>query len=102
MPGFLIGIVVGAVAASAYLKKKGAAPLGAATVGSNRSSALEQGRVDELSSAASTASPQTTQLNAGDGTPGSWGSSPTSSTGSGVPLVPGASNSATGLSENRH
>ncbi|MDZ5458789.1 hypothetical protein [Azohydromonas lata] len=97
MPGFLIGIVVGAVAASAYLKKKGAA-----TLGSSRGSALEPGRVDELSSAASMASPQTTQLNAGDGTPGSWGSSPTSSTGSGVPLVSGASSSATGLSENRH
>lgn len=109
MPGFLIGIVVGAVAASAYLKKKGAAQMGAATIGSTRSSALDEGRVDELSSAASTASPESTRLNAGDGTPGTWGSSPSStsssSLGGGVPLVSGSSGSSTsgtGLSENRH
>lgn len=106
MAGFLIGIVVGAVAASAYLKKKGAAQMGAATMGSSRSSALDEGRVDELSSAASTASPESTRINAGDGTPGTWGSSPssTSSVSGGVPLVSGSSSSAsgTGLSENRH
>lgn len=109
MAGFLIGIVVGAVAASAYLNKKIAAQTGAATMGSSRSSALDEGRVDELSSAASTASPESTRLNAGDGTPGGWGSSPSSSSSlsGGTPLVSGTAGSSapasgTGLSENRH
>ena len=91
MPGFLIGIVVGAVAASAYLKKKGAAQMGAATLGSSRSSAMDEGRVDELSSAASMPSPETAPLNAGDGTS------------SGMSRPSGSSQgSATGLAENRY
>jgi hypothetical protein len=96
MPGFLIGIVVGAVAASAYLKKKGAAQLGA-----RRGSAMAAGRVDELSSAASMASPETARLNAGDGTPSSASSS-SPSAGMGVPLGTSTPGSATGLSESRH
>jgi hypothetical protein len=102
MPGFLIGIVVGAVAASAYLKRKETARMGAATLGARRGSANTEGRVDELSSAASMASPETARINAGDGTPSSSASSSSPSAGMGVPMGSSVPGSATGLSESRH
>jgi hypothetical protein len=101
MPGFLIGIVVGAVAASAYLKKKGGASLSApsAGTGSYRDRSVPAGgRVDEFSSAAQATNPESARLNAGDGTPaGTSGTSGTSS----FPAT-GLQNPATGLSESRH
>lgn len=90
MPGFLIGIVIGAVAASTYLKKKGSASSAYGTSAASRRGEASGGRVDELSSAAEMAHPEATSFNAGDGTPA----------GTSRPLVP--QSPATGLSENRH
>ena len=90
MPGFLIGVVVGALAASTYLKKRGGASMTSAMSASGRSSGLSEGRVDELSSAASMSSPETAALNAGDGTP------------SDMSRPMGTQTPATGLSESRH
>ncbi|WP_156902073.1 hypothetical protein [Azohydromonas australica] len=101
MPGFLIGIVVGALAASAYLKKKGGTSLASASSSPSRSAEATGGRVDELSSAAQMTSPETASLNAGDGTPS--GSSATSSAAtSGMSRPTSPQTPATGLSESRH
>ncbi|NML16925.1 hypothetical protein [Azohydromonas caseinilytica] len=91
MAGFLIGAVVGALAASAYLKKKGSSGMTATMSRSGMGSGMTEGRVDELSSAASAGNPETASVNAGDGTP--------SGSGMGRPM-PGSS--GTGLSESRH
>ncbi len=96
MPGFLIGVVVGALAASAYLKKKGGASMASASSSPSRSAGATGGRVDELSSAAQMTSLETAALNAGDGTPS--GASATS--GTSRPMSP--QTPATGLSESRH
>lgn len=93
MPGFLIGVVVGALAASAYLKKKGGVSLASAGSSSSRSTGATEGRVDELSSAAHMTNPETAPLNAGDGTP----------SGTSAMSRPMSSQTpATGLSESRH
>jgi hypothetical protein len=90
MPGFLIGIVVGALAASAYLKKKSGASLSSGASASSRRGDVYGGRVDELSSAADTGNPESAPFNAGDGTPA----------GTSRPLSP--QSPTTGLSESRH
>lgn len=100
MPGFLIGIVVGALAASAYLKKKGGTSLASTSASPSRFSGATGGRVDELSSAAQMTSPETAPLNAGDGTPS--GSSATSATPPGTSRPMSPQTPATGLSESRH
>jgi hypothetical protein len=77
MPGFLVGIVLGAVAMSVYSKKKGGASLKsslssmAGGKSSYRDSAPSGGRVDEFSSAAQSpiSSENMSSVNAGDGTP---------------------------------
>lgn len=96
MPGFLIGAVVGALAASAYLKKKGGVSLSSATPSPSRFAGSSGGRVDELSSAAQMTSPETAPLNAGDGTPSG------SSAASGMSRPVSPQTPATGLSESRH
>jgi hypothetical protein len=98
MPGFLIGIVVGALAASTYLKKKGGASslTSAMSSGSSRGTGASEGRVDELSSAANMSNPETAPFNAGDGTPSGM-SRPTASQ-----TPPTGLSSGTGLSESRH
>jgi|GEM_PF-6550213 hypothetical protein len=93
MPGFLIGVVVGALAASAYLKKKGGVSLSSATSSPSRFTGATEGRVDELSSAAQMTNPETAPLNAGDGTP-------SAASGTSRPMNP--QTPATGLSESRH
>lgn len=102
MPGFLIGIVVGALAASAYLKKKGGASLASASASPSRSTGATGGRVDELSSAAQMTSPETAPLNAGDGTPSGTSASSASSATSGMSRPMSSQTPATGLSESRH
>lgn len=97
MAGFLIGIVVGALAASAYLKKKGGASLASATASPSRSAGITGGRVDELSSAAQMTNPETAPLNAGDGTPSGSSAGTSDMTRPMSPQTP-----ATGLSESRH
>jgi hypothetical protein len=101
MPGFLVGIVIGAVAAAAYMKKKGGVPL-ASSMGSSASRgsgpSVSGGRVDELSSAANMAVPENPLLNAGDGTPAGDVGRPLGASSSTVsPASP-----TTGLSESRH
>ncbi|WP_157270170.1 hypothetical protein [Azohydromonas aeria] len=127
MPGFLVGLVIGAVAMSAYSKKKGGASLMSSLpslsslgVGgkSYRETAASGGRVDEFSSAAQSPirSENVSSVNAGDGTPSGsssagTGSSASSGSGSstlGQPLTGGTGSGlggqspAAGLSESRH
>jgi hypothetical protein len=101
MPGFLVGIVIGAVAASAYLKKKGGA-MPSASLGQSATG----GRVDELSSAADMATPESASVNAGDGTPSGAGDMSRPVAGSSSTLGSSSLTSSvsptTGLSENRH
>lgn len=123
MPGFLVGLVIGAVAMSAYSKKKGGASLMSSLpslsslgVGSKsyRETAASGGRVDEFSSAAQSpiSSENMSSVNAGDGTPAgssSTGTGSSASSGSstlGQPLTGSSSglgqSPTTGLSESRH
>ena len=93
MAGFLIGAIVGALAASAYLKKKGSSGMTAGMSRSGLGSGMTEGRVDELSSAASSLNPETAPLNAGDGTPSAM-SRPMGTA--------GTQSSTTGLAEGRY
>lgn len=114
MPGFLVGIVIGAVAMAAYSKKKSGASLssslssmGSGGKSSYRDSAPSGGRVDEFSSAAQSpiSSENMSSVNAGDGTPaGSSGGSASSGMGSSLTGLGTSSGQspAAGLSESRH
>ena len=109
MPGFLVGIVIGAVAMSVYSKKKSGASLssslssmGSGGKSSYRDAAPSGGRVDEFSSAAQSpiSSENMSSVNAGDGTPsGSGGGMSSPMTGLGTSS---GQSPAAGLSESRH